>query len=56
MMSTLITIGQLFFSLFMYAIGMVFFALALIPGIALALKTWSITLGMNSLLMQARFF
>lgn len=53
MRDILITIGQLLFSLFMYSIGTVFFALALIPGIALVLKTWSITLGMNSLL---RFF
>ncbi|MFH0790186.1 MAG: DapH/DapD/GlmU-related protein [Candidatus Omnitrophota bacterium] len=53
MKDILITIGQLLFSLFMYSIGTLFFALALIPGIALVLKTWSITLDMNSLL---RFF
>jgi len=53
MESILITIGQLSFSLIMYAIGTIFFALALIPGIALVIKTWLITLGMNSVL---RFF
>jgi hypothetical protein len=53
MKSILITIGQLLFSLIMYAIGAIFFALALIPGIALVLKSWSITLGLHSGL---RFF
>jgi len=53
MKSILITIGQLFFSLIMYAIGTIFFALALIPGIALVIKTWSLSFGMSSVL---RFF
>ncbi len=47
MKSILITIGQLFFSLFMYAIGTIFFALALIPGIALVMRVWAITAGMQ---------
>jgi len=47
MKSVLITIGQLLFSLFMYAIGTVFFALALIPGIALVMKAWSVAMGMH---------
>lgn len=50
MKSVLITVGQLIFSLFIYAIGTVFFALALIPGIALVLKTWSVALSMNGFL------
>ncbi len=47
MKSILITIGQFLFSLFMYAIGSVFFALALIPGIALVMKIWVIVAGMH---------
>ena len=50
MKSFLITISQLLFSLFMYAIGTVFFALALIPGIALVMKAWSIAMGMHGFL------
>lgn len=49
MKSILITIGQLLFSLFMYAIGTVFFALALMPGIALVMKSWTKSLGMYGL-------
>jgi acetyltransferase-like isoleucine patch superfamily enzyme len=40
MKSVLITIGQLMFSLMMYVMCTVFFGLALIPGVALVLKTW----------------
>ena len=50
MKSLLITIAQLLFALFMYAIGTVVFAIALIPGIALVLKAWSITPNLHALL------
>ncbi len=50
MKSLFITIGQLVFSLFMYVIGTLFFALALIPGIALVFKAWSVSLSMNGAL------
>lgn len=53
MKSFLITVGQLFFSLFMYVLGTIFFGLALIPGIALVLKTWTATFGLSNL---SRFF
>lgn len=49
MKSILITIGQLLFSLFMYAIGTILFALALMPGIALIMKAWTKSLGMHGL-------
>lgn len=38
MKSFLITLGQLVFSLFMYLLAIIFFGLALIPGVALVLK------------------
>ncbi len=38
MKSLAITLGQLVFTVFMYAVGTVYFACALIPGIALVLK------------------
>ncbi|MGE5197635.1 MAG: acyltransferase [Deltaproteobacteria bacterium] len=47
MNSILITVGQLLFSLIMYAFGTVFFALALIPGIALVMNAWAKTIGMH---------
>lgn len=53
MKSFLITVFQLFFSLLMYVLCTIFFALALIPGIALVFKAWVVTLGMNGL---QRFF
>jgi len=53
MKSLLITLGQLLFSLFMYLIGTVFFALALIPGIVLVMKAWQASLSYNSIF---RFF
>ncbi len=53
MRSFLITLGQLIFSLMMYCIGAVFFGLALIPGVALVLKTWSASISIHILL---RFF
>ena len=45
MKSILITLGQLFFSLFMYFMATVFFGIALIPSVALFLKVWADTLG-----------
>jgi len=46
MKSFLITAGQLIFSLLMYVIGTVFFAIALIPGIILVMQTWKVSLDM----------
>ena len=43
MKSFFITLGQLLFSLFMYCMGILFFGLALVPGIALVLRAWSIS-------------
>lgn len=50
MSSFLITLFQILFTLFMYGMATVFFGLALIPGIALVLKVWVATAGMNSIL------
>ena len=41
----LVTLGQLMFSLFMYAMGSLFFGTALIPGLALLLKVWNWSAG-----------
>lgn len=43
----LITFGQLVFSLLMYCMGTIFFGIALVPGIALALKAWTVGQGMG---------
>lgn len=45
MKSFLMTLAQLILSLSMYIMGVVFFGLALIPGVALVLKVWQ--LGVN---------
>src|SRR3990167_5787293 len=37
----LMTVGQLIFSLFMYAMGAIFFGAAMVPGLALVIKTWN---------------
>ena len=47
MKSFLTTIGQVIFSLTMYIIGTILFALALMPGVYLILKAWSITSAMH---------
>lgn len=44
------TIGQLLFSLFMYAVAAVLFGAALIPGVALFLKAWNVSQTYNPLL------
>jgi len=49
MKSFLATLGQLVFSLLMYCMGTIFFGLALIPGIALVLRVWTIGLQMSNL-------
>lgn len=36
----LMTLGQLFFSLFMYGVGALFFGAAMVPGLALLIKVW----------------
>lgn len=38
-----ITLVQLFFAVFMYAMGTLFFGAALVPGLALLLKVWTAT-------------
>ena len=48
MKSYLITLGQLVFSLFLYLLAVVYFAVALIPGIALVLKAWSLGQGSSN--------
>lgn len=53
MKSVLITIGQLIFSLLMYIIGIVYFGLALIPGIAIVMKAWNEGLLMQPVLRYA---
>lgn len=50
MKSLLVTLGQLLFSLFMYAIGTIFFALALIPGMMLIHKAWIYAQGLQGFL------
>lgn len=42
MKTFLITFGQLVFSLLMYCMGTIFFGIALVPGIALTLKAWTV--------------
>ncbi|MBP7215976.1 MAG: hypothetical protein KBA46_01700 [Candidatus Omnitrophica bacterium] len=49
MKSFLITAGQLLFSLTMYCCATIFFGLALIPGIVLVLKAWSMGQAMDVL-------
>jgi len=46
--SFLIYLGQLFFSLLMYCMGVVFFGLALAPAIGLIYKVWQAGAGLNS--------
>jgi len=53
MKSFLITVGQLIFALMMYILGTIFFGLALVPGIALVLKAWQVSLSWNPLLRYA---
>jgi acetyltransferase-like isoleucine patch superfamily enzyme len=48
MKSFLITLVQLLFSFFMYAVGTVYFALALVPGIYCVLKVWSVIPSVSS--------
>ena len=43
MKSTLITVVQLLFTVFMYVMGSVFFGLALVPGLALIFKFWTLS-------------
>lgn len=50
MRSFLITLAQLVFTISMYLIGIIFFGLALIPGIALVLKTWNAGIGLQPLM------
>lgn len=49
MRSVLITVGQLLFSLVMYAIGTVFFGIALAPGVALFFHVFTATAAMPAL-------
>ncbi|MBI4844986.1 MAG: hypothetical protein HY810_00675, partial [Candidatus Omnitrophica bacterium] len=49
MKSFLITLTQLLFTLCMYFIGSVFFGLAIVPGLALLLKVWDISLGFGAI-------
>lgn len=50
MKSFLVSLGQLVFSLLMYAMGTIFFGLALVPGIALVFKVWLAAEGLGDFL------
>ncbi|HOW43361.1 MAG TPA: DapH/DapD/GlmU-related protein [Candidatus Omnitrophota bacterium] len=50
MKSFLLTLGQLIFSLLMYAMGTVFFGVSLVPSLALLFKVWSWSSPMQPLL------
>ena len=49
MISIWTTLIQLLFTLFMYAMGTVFFGAALVPGLALFFKMWDVSLYMGNL-------
>ncbi len=53
MKSFLISLGQLVFSLLMYCMGVVFFGLALVPGITLVCEAWQVGVGVNAILRFA---
>lgn len=53
MKSMLITAGQFLFTVTMYCIGTLYFGLALIPAVALALKAWQASLGLTPFLRFA---
>lgn len=46
----LMTIGQLIFTVFMYAMGCIFFGAALIPAVALFMFTWQASAGFDPML------
>ena len=46
----LMTLGQLIFSVFMYAIGAMFFGAAMVPGLALLIEVWYWSSGFNPML------
>lgn len=52
MKSFLMTLGQLLFSVAMYALGIIFFGLALSPAVFIFFKVWELTNG-TSLLMRS---
>jgi acetyltransferase-like isoleucine patch superfamily enzyme len=53
MKSFFLTLIQLAFTFFVYALGMFFFALALVPAVALVLEAWALAQGAKGL---ARYF
>lgn len=53
MKSFLLTLGQLVFSILMYLMAIVFFGIALIPGIAVVLKSWQAGLNLSALARYA---
>ena len=50
MKSLLMTLAQLFFTVFMYTMGAVFFGAALVPGLALLMKVWGMTVSYDPLM------
>lgn len=45
--SILLTLGQLVFTLLMYSLGIFYFGLALVPGVALFFKVWGLVQGLS---------